>query len=88
MKTLDAATIRNIAETIASTTMLAIMATLCICFISIYMAASVWFQILSVVPFLNCIYSRKRIAYRNTRERKFALFTKNPNSRAGLFGIT
>jgi hypothetical protein len=88
MKTLDVATIRDMAEAIASRAILAAMAMLCIRFIMAYMAASVWFQTISTVPLFTCIYARKRIVNRIIHHRKYALFTKNPNSRAGLFGIT
>jgi hypothetical protein len=86
MKTLDAATIRDMAENYASKVMLAAMATLCISFIRAYMAPSVWFYTIIVAPFFACAYARKRITNRVTHHRKFALFPKNPNSRAGLFG--
>ena len=87
MKTLDATTIRDTVEAIASQTMFAVIATLCIRFIMAYMAASVWFQTMFIVPFLTYAYARKRVTSRIIHQRKFALFTKNPNSRAGLFGI-
>jgi len=86
MKNVDAAKIRDMVTAIAAKTMLAAMAALCIRFIRAYMAASVWCQTISVKPLLTCTYARKRVANRVTHERKFALFTKNPNSRAGLFG--
>ncbi|SEO14446.1 hypothetical protein [Mucilaginibacter sp. OK283] len=76
MKTLDAATIRDMAEDYTSKIMLATMATLCIRFIRTYIAALVWFQIIFPVPFLNCAYVRKRIANRITHRRKFALFQR------------
>ena len=84
---LDAATIRDMAEAIASHTVFAAMAMLCIHFITAYMAASVWFQTISIMSFFTCTYPRKRVVNRIIHDRKFALFTKNPNSRAGLFGI-
>ncbi|EHQ25094.1 hypothetical protein [Mucilaginibacter paludis] len=87
MKNVDAAKIKDMAAAIAAKTMLAAMVVLCIRFIRAYMAASVWCQTISVKPLLTCTYARKRVVNRVTRDRKFALFTKNPNSRAGLFGI-
>ncbi len=87
MKKLDAATSRDMTETFAREIMLAAMTTLCIRFILAYMAASVWFYTIIVAPFFSCAYARKRISNRITHHRKFALFPKNPNSRAGLFGI-
>ena len=86
MKTLDAAKTRNMAEVLASKIMLAVMASLCIRFICAYLIASVWFQIIPVASILTFTCARKRIINRNIHDRKFALFTKNPNSRAGLFG--
>jgi hypothetical protein len=86
MKMFDAATIKDKAEVFASKTMLAAMAVLCIRFFRAYMAASVWFYTIIAAPFFTCAYARKRITNRVTHHRKFALFPKNPNSRAGLFG--
>jgi hypothetical protein len=77
MKTLAAPTIRNMAEAIASKTMLAAMAALCIRFINRYMAASTWLQILLAVPTLTCTYARKRIVNQITHHRKFALFQRS-----------
>jgi hypothetical protein len=87
MKTLDAATIRNMVEAVAFKTMLFAMTTLCIRFIMLYRAALVWLNTIAIAPFFTCASGRKRIANRVTHHRKFALFTKNPNSRAGLLGI-
>jgi hypothetical protein len=86
MKTFDAATIRDMAEALASKTMLAAMATLCIRFIRAYMAASVWFYAIIVRPFFTCAYARKRVTNRVIHHRKFAVFAINPDSRAGLSG--
>jgi hypothetical protein len=86
MKTLDAATIKDMEEGYASKIMLATMAMLCICFIEAYIAASVWFYTIIVAPFFTCAYARKRVTNRIIHARKFAVFPKNPNSRAGLFG--
>jgi hypothetical protein len=86
MKTFDAATIRDMAEDYNSKVMLAAMAALCICFIRRYLAACLWFYTINIRPFFNHAYVRKRIAHTSTHDRKDALFTKNPNSRAGLFG--
>lgn len=86
MKTLDAAIIKDMAESVVSRAMLAAMVTLCIRFFRAYMAASVWFYTIIVAPFFTCAYARKRITNRVTHHRKFALFPKNPNSRPGLFG--
>jgi len=86
MKTLDAATINGMAEEVVLKTMLAAMAMLCIRFFRAYMVASAWFYTIIIAPFFTCAYARKRITNRVTHHRKFALFTKNPNSRAGLFG--
>ena len=86
MKTLGAAIIRDMAEAIASQAILAAIAMQCIRFIIVYMAALAWFQIISIWLFFTCTYARKRITNLVTHARKFALFTKNPNSRAGLFG--
>ncbi|MEO6521554.1 MAG: hypothetical protein ABIN91_07750 [Mucilaginibacter sp.] len=88
MKTLNAATIREMAEALASRAMLPAMVMLCIRFIMAYMAASVWFKTISITSFFTCTYARKRMVNRIIHHRKYALFTKNPNSRAGLFGIT
>jgi hypothetical protein len=86
MKTLDAATIRDMAEALASKTMLAAIATLCIRFIRAYMAASVWFYTIIVALLFTCAYARKRIVNGVIHHRKFAVFAINPNSRAKLFG--
>ncbi|WP_345949029.1 hypothetical protein ABDD95_19465 [Mucilaginibacter sp. PAMB04274] len=85
MKKLDVAIIRDMAEEIFRLTMLAVMAGLCIVFIKANMAAVVWFFAITFTPMFHT-YARKRITNRTTHERKLALFTKNPNSRAGLFG--
>ncbi|MDP9077102.1 MAG: hypothetical protein M3O71_06735 [Bacteroidota bacterium] len=87
VKIFDATKIRDMAEEVASKIMLAAIATQCIRFIREYMAASAWFHTIIVAPFFTCAYARKRITNRVTHHRKFALFPKNPNSRAGLFGI-
>ena len=86
MKWFDAAIIEDMAEGFALKIMLAAMAMLCIRFFRAYMVASVWFYTIIVAPFFTCAYARKRITNLFTHTRKFALFTKNPNSRAGLFG--
>jgi hypothetical protein len=86
MKTFDAATIRDMAEDYASKVMLSAMAALCIRFIRRYMAACLWFYTIAIQPLFNHAYVRKRVIHTNTHDRKDALFTKNPNSRAGLFG--
>ncbi|SFS60751.1 hypothetical protein SAMN04487890_102241 [Mucilaginibacter polytrichastri] len=75
MKTLDAATIKDMAEAIAIKTMLAAMATLCIRFTRAYMATLVWFSTIIIAPLFTCAYARKRIVNRTNHERKFALFT-------------
>ncbi|SDE98052.1 hypothetical protein SAMN05216464_111164 [Mucilaginibacter pineti] len=87
MKTFDAATIRDMAEDYNSKVMLAAMAALCIRFIQRYMAAYLWFYTINIRPLFNQAYVRKRITHTSVHDRKEALFTKNPNSRAGLFGI-
>ncbi|EHQ26573.1 hypothetical protein [Mucilaginibacter paludis] len=87
MKKFDAAKFKDMAEEIASKTMLGAMAMLCILFIRGYMAALMYLNTIMVMPLFTCAYARKRIVNRITHQRKFALFTKNPNSRAGLFGI-
>jgi hypothetical protein len=74
MKTFGTAKIKDIAEEFISMAMLAVMATLCIRFFIAYMAASVWFYILTAKPFFTCTYARKRIVNRITHHRKFALF--------------
>ncbi|SDE94739.1 hypothetical protein SAMN05216464_11134 [Mucilaginibacter pineti] len=76
MKTFDAATIGDMAEDYASQTVFAAMAALCIRFITAYLAASVWFQTISIMPFFACTYARKRIVNRITHQRKFALFQR------------
>lgn len=86
MKTFDAATIRDMAEDYNSKVMLAAMAALCIRFIRRYMAACLWFYPISIRPLFNHAYVRKRITHTSVHDRKDALFTKTPNSRAGLFG--
>lgn len=86
MKTFDAATIRDMAEDYNSKVMLAAMAALCIRFIRRYMAACLWFYTINIRPLFNHAYVRKRITHTSVHDRKDALFTKNPNSRAGLFG--
>lgn len=86
MKTFDAATIRDMAEDYNSKVMLAAMAALCIRFIRRYMAACLWFYTINIRPLLNHAYVRKRVIPISVHDRKDALFTKNPNSRAGLFG--
>lgn len=75
MKKLDAAKLKDMAEAIASKTMLAVMAMLCIRFIRTYMAASVRFQTVVVMPLFTFACARKRVTGRVTHERKFALFT-------------
>jgi hypothetical protein len=74
MKMFDAAKFRNIAEELTSKAMMAAMVTLSIRFFMVYMAASLWFYTISVMPFFNCIYARKRIVNRIAHRRKFALF--------------
>jgi hypothetical protein len=86
MKTFDAVTIRDMAEDYNSKVMLAAMAALCIRFIQRYMAACLWFYTINIRPLFNHAYVRKRITHTSVHDRKDALFTKNPNSRAGLFG--
>ena len=86
MKTFDAATIRDMAEDYNSKVMLAAMAALCIRFIRRYMAACLWFYTINIRPLFNHAYVRKRVIQASAHDRKEALFTKNPNSRAGLFG--
>jgi hypothetical protein len=86
MKTFDAATIRDMAEDYNSKVMLAAMAALCIRFIRRYMAACLWFYTINIRPLFNHAYVRKRVTYTSVHDRKEAVFTKNPNSRAGLFG--
>jgi hypothetical protein len=86
MKTFDAATIRDMAEDYNSKVMLAAMAALCIRFIRRYMAACLWFYTINIWPLFNHAYVRKRITHTSVHDRKDALFTKYPNSRAGLFG--
>ncbi|MCS3732377.1 hypothetical protein [Mucilaginibacter dorajii] len=86
MKTIDVTTIRDRTEDYASKAMLAAMAALCIRFILRYMAACLWFYIITIRPLFNHAYVRKRVTHTSTHDRKEAVFTKNPNSRAGLFG--
>jgi hypothetical protein len=86
MKTFDAATIRDMAEDYNSKVMLAAMAALFIRFIRRYMAGCLWFYTINIRPLFNHAYVRKRITHTSVHDRKDALFTKNPNSRAGLFG--
>ncbi|RKR83521.1 hypothetical protein BDD43_3731 [Mucilaginibacter gracilis] len=74
MKTLDAATIRDMAEAIAYKTMLAAIATLCSRFILKYMAVGLCYYH-NIRPFLYRAYAQKRIANKNIHDRKFALFT-------------
>jgi hypothetical protein len=87
MKTLDAAIIKYMAEAISRVTMLATMRSLCIRFIQAYISKCLWVYTTTAKQVCNPAYARKRIANRTIHDRKFALFTKNPNSRAGLFGI-
>ena len=86
MKTFDAATIRDMAEDYNSKVMLAAMAALGIRFIRRYMAACLWFYTINIRPLCNHACVRKRVIHASAHDRKEALFTKNPNSRAGLFG--
>jgi hypothetical protein len=86
MKTFNAGTIRNMAEDYTSKVILAAMAALCIRFIRRYMAVCLWFYTITAQPLFNHAYVRKRVIHLSVHDRKDALFTKNPNSRAGLFG--
>jgi len=87
MKILNAAKIKEIAVELTSRVMLAAMARLCIRFFMTYLAPSAKFYTMTATISFSCTYARKRIVNRINHERKFALFTKNPNSRAGLFGL-
>lgn len=86
MKTFNAAKIRDIAGNLSRWAILTAMVTLCARFFRSYMAASLRFYILTVKPPFICAYAQKRIVNRIAHLRKFALFTGNPDSRAGLSG--
>ena len=86
MKPFDAVKIRDIAGKLSQWAMLTAMVTLCIRFFRAYMAASLGFYILTVKQPFICAYAQKRIVNRIAHLRKFALFTGNPDSRAGLSG--
>jgi len=75
MKTSDAATIRNIAEVLASKVMLVIRALLCIRFLK-YGTGSFRPYSIKRPPVFNCTYAPKSVFTRIIHHRKFALVTR------------
>ncbi|RZJ76920.1 MAG: hypothetical protein EOO45_00440 [Flavobacterium sp.] len=86
MKIVDAAKIMDIARIISLVAMLAYMALLFIRFMSAYLANNVHYFSLQLEAMFGCPYARKRTAKKIVHNCKNAVFTKSPDSLAGLSG--